>query len=44
VRVVVIGGTGLIGTRVVENLLDKGDRFTPASPANGPERSRGAIQ
>jgi uncharacterized protein YbjT (DUF2867 family) len=34
-KIVVIGGTGLIGTKVVANLRGKGHAVTPASPKSG---------
>ena len=34
-KIVVIGGTGLIGTKVVKNLRDKGHEVVAASPSNG---------
>src|SRR6187401_2767421 len=34
-KIVVIGGTGLIGTKVVKNLLDKGHDVVVASPSKG---------
>src|SRR5436189_3655516 len=34
-KIVVIGGTGLIGTKVVKNLRDKGHEVVAASPSTG---------
>src|SRR6478736_7573079 len=34
-KIVVIGGTGLIGTKVVKNLRDKGHEVVAASPSKG---------
>jgi uncharacterized protein YbjT (DUF2867 family) len=34
-KIVVIGGTGLIGTKVVKNLRDKGQEVVAASPSKG---------
>jgi len=34
-KIVVIGGTGLIGTKVVKNLLDQGHDVVAASPSKG---------
>lgn len=34
-RLVVIGGTGLIGSRLVEKLVDQGNEALPASPRTG---------
>src|SRR5207302_4220304 len=34
-KIIVIGGTGLIGTKVVKNLRDKGHEVVPASPSKG---------
>jgi uncharacterized protein YbjT (DUF2867 family) len=34
-KIVVIGGTGLIGTKVVRNLRDKGNEVVAASPSKG---------
>jgi len=34
-KIVVIGGTGLIGTKVVTNLRDKGHEVVAASPSKG---------
>src|SRR5205823_9981006 len=34
-KIVVIGGTGLIGTKVVKNLRDKGHEVVAASPSSG---------
>ena len=34
-KTVVIGGTGLIGTKVVENLGKKGHEVVAASPSSG---------
>lgn len=34
-RIVVIGGTGLIGSRLVERLVDQGHEALPASPRTG---------
>jgi uncharacterized protein YbjT (DUF2867 family) len=34
-KIIVIGGTGLIGTKVVKNLLDKGHEAVAASPSKG---------
>jgi uncharacterized protein YbjT (DUF2867 family) len=34
-KIVVIGGTGLIGTKVVKNLRDKGQEAVAASPSKG---------
>src|SRR6202011_6354959 len=34
-KIIVIGGTGLIGTKVVKNLLDKGHEVVAASPSKG---------
>jgi uncharacterized protein YbjT (DUF2867 family) len=34
-KVVVVGGTGLIGSKVVKNLRDRGHQVTPASPSSG---------
>jgi len=34
-KIVVIGGTGLIGTKLVERLRDKGNEVIAASPASG---------
>src|SRR5437667_8189788 len=34
-KIVVIGGTGLIGTKVVKNLRDKGQEVVAASPSRG---------
>src|SRR5256885_10799756 len=34
-KIVVIGGTGLIGTKVVKNLREKGHEAVAASPSNG---------
>ena len=34
-KIVVIGGTGLIGTKVVANLRQKGHEVIAASPATG---------
>jgi uncharacterized protein YbjT (DUF2867 family) len=34
-KIVVIGGTGLIGTKVVKNLSDKGHEVVAASPSSG---------
>src|SRR2546421_12955090 len=34
-KIVVIGGTGLIGTKVVKNLRDKGHEVVAASPSEG---------
>jgi len=34
-KIVVIGGTGLIGTKVVKNLRDKGHEVLAASPSKG---------
>src|SRR5262245_43312388 len=34
-KIVVIGGTGLIGSKVVSNLRRKGHEVTPASPNTG---------
>jgi uncharacterized protein YbjT (DUF2867 family) len=34
-KVIVIGGTGLIGTKVVKNLRDKGHEVVAASPSKG---------
>ena len=34
-RIIVIGGTGLIGTKVVKNLRDKGHEVVAASPSKG---------
>ena len=34
-KIIVIGGTGLIGTKVVKNLRDKGDEVVAASPSKG---------
>src|SRR5256885_1142988 len=34
-KIVVIGGTGLIGTKVVKNLRDKGHEVVAASPSRG---------
>src|SRR5213592_636386 len=34
-KIIVIGGTGLIGTKVVKNLRDKGHEVVAASPSKG---------
>lgn len=34
-KIVVIGGTGLIGSRLVQKLLDQGHETVPASPSSG---------
>src|SRR6059058_3138263 len=34
-KIIVIGGTGLIGTKVVKNLREKGHEAVAASPSNG---------
>lgn len=34
-KIVVIGGTGLIGTKLVKNLREKGHEALPASPSSG---------
>src|SRR6059058_3121185 len=34
-KIVIIGGTGLIGTKVVKNLRDKGHEVVAASPSKG---------
>ena len=34
-KIVVIGGTGLIGTRLVRNLRKQGHEVVPASPSSG---------
>ena len=34
-KIIVIGGTGLIGTKVVKNLRDKGHEVVPAAPSKG---------
>jgi uncharacterized protein YbjT (DUF2867 family) len=34
-RIVVVGGTGLIGRKVVNNLRDRGQEVAPASPSSG---------
>ncbi|HLT97975.1 MAG TPA: NmrA family transcriptional regulator [Acidimicrobiia bacterium] len=34
-RIVVVGGTGLVGSKVVETLIDHGHDAVPASPASG---------
>ena len=34
-KIVVIGGTGLIGTRLVHNLRKQGHEVVPASPSSG---------
>src|SRR6267142_3126777 len=34
-KIIVIGGTGLIGTKVVKNLCDKGHEIVAASPSKG---------
>jgi uncharacterized protein YbjT (DUF2867 family) len=34
-KIIVIGGTGLIGTKVVKNLRDKGQEVVAASPSKG---------
>src|SRR5438067_11828764 len=34
-KIIVIGGTGLIGTKVVKNLRDKGQEVVAASPSRG---------
>ena len=34
-KIVVIGGTGLIGTKVVKNLPDQGHEVVAASPSKG---------
>src|SRR5712671_374042 len=34
-KIIVIGGTGLIGTKVVRNLRDKGHEVVAASPSKG---------
>src|SRR6266496_5264541 len=34
-KIIVIGGTGLIGTKVVKILCDKGDEVVAASPSRG---------
>src|SRR5467141_1445587 len=34
-KIIVIGGTGLIGTKVVKNLRDKGHEVVAASRSNG---------
>ena len=34
-KIVVIGGTGLIGTKVVKKLHDKGHEVVAASPSKG---------
>jgi uncharacterized protein YbjT (DUF2867 family) len=34
-RIVVIGGTGLIGTKVIEKLVAQGHDAVPASPQSG---------
>ena len=34
-KIVVIGGTGLIGTKLVNNLREKGHEVIAASPASG---------
>jgi uncharacterized protein YbjT (DUF2867 family) len=34
-KIVVIGGTGLIGTKVVNNLRERGQEVMAASPSKG---------
>ncbi len=34
-KIIVIGGTGLIGTKVIKNLRDKGQEVVAASPSKG---------
>src|SRR5499425_1768956 len=34
-KIVVIGGTGLIGTKLVNNLRERGDEVVAASPSSG---------
>jgi uncharacterized protein YbjT (DUF2867 family) len=34
-KIVVIGGTGLIGSRLVSTLRDRGHQVLPASPDSG---------
>ena len=41
-RIVVVGGTGLIGSKVVEKLTDQGHDAVPASPASGVDTLTGA--
>lgn len=41
-KIVVIGGTGLIGTKVVKNLRDKGHEVVAASPSKGINTVTGA--
>ena len=41
-RIVVIGGTGLIGRRLVELLRDAGHDVAPAAPSTGVDTLTGA--
>ena len=41
-KIIVIGGTGLIGTKVVQNLRDKGHEAVAASPSKGINAVTGA--
>jgi len=34
-KIVVVGGTGLIGSKLIEKLRAQGHRAEPASPASG---------
>ena len=34
-KIVVIGGSGLIGTKLVKKLRERGDEALPASPSSG---------
>ena len=41
-KIVVIGGTGLIGSKLVDRLRDLGHDVVPASPATGVDTLTGA--
>ena len=42
-KIVVIGGSGLIGKKVVQNLRAKGHEVLPASPSTGVDTLTGEV-